>query len=152
MLAPLVLVAVATTQVIVASTTNLTPWRGGGFGMFSTLDGQSERFLRITATMADGTSIPVQTVDLFAPSSPLLDEALAARANPSQRHLNALAAGIAAHLAIEGELAIVPDIASSDAKPRADVADVHLSVWRIIYGREDGRVSPQMVAEWTMLQ
>jgi hypothetical protein len=44
----LVLVAVA--QIILARTASLTPWKGGGFGMFSTNDHAGHRMLRITVT------------------------------------------------------------------------------------------------------
>jgi hypothetical protein len=35
-------------QIYLAKTTNLTPWKGGGFGMFSTTDGAANRSLRVT--------------------------------------------------------------------------------------------------------
>ena len=38
MLAPALLVAVASTQIALSRTFDLTAWKGGGFGMFSTLD------------------------------------------------------------------------------------------------------------------
>ena len=38
------LMAVATVQVILATAAGLTPWKGGGFGMFSTTD-DGGRFL-----------------------------------------------------------------------------------------------------------
>lgn len=37
-LPPTLLVVVALCQVVLARTSALTPWKGGGFGMFSTLD------------------------------------------------------------------------------------------------------------------
>lgn len=45
--APLLLCAVACVQIYVALTKTLSPWKGGGFGMFSTVDSPDARFLRI---------------------------------------------------------------------------------------------------------
>ncbi len=49
----LLLVAVAAQQVWLASTDALTPWCGGAFGMFSTLDSRGARVLRAVA-LGDG--------------------------------------------------------------------------------------------------
>lgn len=42
-----VLVVVAMTQMLLARTTALSPWKGGGFGMFSTTDGIASRYVRV---------------------------------------------------------------------------------------------------------
>src|SRR5262245_55806147 len=57
--APLVLVIVAIQQLYLAHTEHLTPWKGGGFGMFSTVDSRAARFLRIYVSTADG-EVPVE--------------------------------------------------------------------------------------------
>jgi hypothetical protein len=44
------LVAIAVTQMRLTAATPLTPWKGGGFGMFSTNDHAGHRALRITVT------------------------------------------------------------------------------------------------------
>ena len=44
---PLILVAVALVQIVLAKTSGLTAWKGGGFGMFSTLDNVPFRYIRI---------------------------------------------------------------------------------------------------------
>ena len=47
-LAPIVLlIAVAILQVILAKTGELSPWKGGGFGMFATTDGAAFRRIRV---------------------------------------------------------------------------------------------------------
>ena len=43
----LLLVAVATTQLWLAARSDLSPWSGGGFGMFSTLDHATRRHLHV---------------------------------------------------------------------------------------------------------
>lgn len=45
--APVLLCAVACLQIFLAMTKSLSPWKGGGFGMFSTVDSPDARFLRI---------------------------------------------------------------------------------------------------------
>lgn len=46
--APFVLTTIAVTQLMVSyPRATLSAWKGGGFGMFSTLDSQDDRFLRI---------------------------------------------------------------------------------------------------------
>jgi hypothetical protein len=46
------LVVTALCQVILASTVDLSPWLGGGFGMFSTTDDGVNRHLRVVTTRA----------------------------------------------------------------------------------------------------
>jgi hypothetical protein len=44
---PILLCAIACLQIFLALTKSLSPWKGGGFGMFSTVDSPDARFLRI---------------------------------------------------------------------------------------------------------
>jgi len=44
---PILLCAIACLQIFLAMTKSLSPWKGGGFGMFSTVDSPDARFLRI---------------------------------------------------------------------------------------------------------
>ena len=44
------LLGVAVWQLVLAFTANLSPWSGGGFGMFSTTDSPSHRHLRVVGT------------------------------------------------------------------------------------------------------
>jgi hypothetical protein len=43
----LLLAAVAVTQIVLAHTTDLSPWKGGGFGMFATNDHGAFRIVRV---------------------------------------------------------------------------------------------------------
>lgn len=45
---PLLLCAVAIVQIALANTLGLTPWKGGGFGMFSTLNHSGYRGVDVT--------------------------------------------------------------------------------------------------------
>ncbi|MBP0001466.1 MAG: hypothetical protein J7641_21165 [Cyanobacteria bacterium SID2] len=58
-LTPLLLVTIAIVQIYLASTANLSPWKGGGFGMFSTIDAPSMRVL-----LAEGVDTENQLVRL----------------------------------------------------------------------------------------
>jgi len=45
LVAPALLVLVASLQIVLATLADLSPWLGGGFGMFATIDSRSERHL-----------------------------------------------------------------------------------------------------------
>ncbi len=49
----LMLVTVACVQVALAKTAGLTPWKGGGFGMFSTTDDGGRRYVRVFVSARD---------------------------------------------------------------------------------------------------
>jgi hypothetical protein len=46
----ILLIVVACVQIYLARNADLTPWKGGGFGMFSTTDGNANRYLRVYVT------------------------------------------------------------------------------------------------------
>ena len=48
-----ILLIVAAVQIYLARTADLTPWKGGGFGMFSTTDSVANRFLRVYGSGPD---------------------------------------------------------------------------------------------------
>ncbi len=54
LLAPILLAIVAMLQMTLSATADLSAWKGGGFGMFSTVDSPEARFLRITLITHDG--------------------------------------------------------------------------------------------------
>ena len=47
------LLAVAAVQVTLARTAGLSPWKGGGFGMFSTTDDAGRRRVRVFVSAAE---------------------------------------------------------------------------------------------------
>ena len=106
-IAPAVLVVVATLQVVMARTAGLTPWKGGGFGMFSTLDHGAYRGIDILIEAPDRSES--QRVP------PSLEE-LAARAAscPSEWLLRELAEGVVAR----------------ERRYERPVTTVALTVWR----------------------
>ncbi len=87
-LPPALLVTVALHQLVLAFSKDLTPWCGGGFGMFSTTDGRFARHVHVY-----GLS-PGLRVELEIPVG--LDErAWAAAALPEDARLRALARDLA---------------------------------------------------------
>jgi len=87
-LPPALLVAVALNQHVLAFRADLTPWCGGGFGMFSTNDSRFARHLHAWALS------PGMRVELEIPSE-LREQALGVAALPSDSRLRALARDLA---------------------------------------------------------
>lgn len=85
---PAVLLVVALGQMILARVADLSPWKGAGFGMFSTVDSVDARFVRVTGRRGD------EAVPLALPL-PLADEAAPIRTLPSRSRLEALAERVA---------------------------------------------------------
>jgi hypothetical protein len=87
-LAPLCMVLVAGLHLVRVWTCRQTPWKGGGFGMFSTVDDESARFLRCYLVTDDG--------DLPLRVPPAASKAVAElRAAPTQARLDDLARRLA---------------------------------------------------------
>lgn len=92
----LILLAVATVQISLAKGGLLSPWKGGGFGMFASLDGGSNRNLKVLAS-AEG-----RTRQLEIPASLEL-EARKAELHPTDRRLDALAKRLGRHESAHGQ-------------------------------------------------
>jgi len=87
-LPPALLVAVALHQLWLAHTEQLTPWCGGGFGMFSTTDGRFARHVHVVARSSGLRS------ELAIPAA-LAESGRAAAALPEEERLRALALALA---------------------------------------------------------
>lgn len=74
--APALLIVVALTQLVLTQTTDLTPWKGGGFGMFTVVDSMYGRIWSVEVEDSQGESMKV----LARPPGPL-----AAHLNPRQQ-------------------------------------------------------------------
>lgn len=90
-LALYLLLAVAAVQIPMAKLWILTPWRGGGFGMFSTLDSSSYRPVRVYAVGDDWERRLKLPEDLSGP-------VYAAACLPTDGHLQDLAHRVAGRL------------------------------------------------------
>jgi hypothetical protein len=116
------LTAVAVVQIVLASTLHLSPWKGGGFGMFATLDHGAFRGVDVVVDAPDRS----EQVEI-APS--LQSEAARAVALPVDRLLRDLASGIA----------------ERERRQNRPVTRVTLSVWRAEFDRTTLRGSEQPI-------
>jgi len=85
---PALLAVVACVQIGLARSSPLTPWKGGGFGMFATTDGASNRWTDLLVTG------PERSQELEVPAS-LAEAAAACEAFPAERCLAAFARRVA---------------------------------------------------------
>ena len=104
------LLAVAGGQLVLAKTAGLSPWKGGGFGMFSTTDDAGRRHVRVFVTA------PERSEELAIPPS-LEDLARRAVTLPTDAALSRLARGV---------------VAREDRYERP-VDTVRIETWRIEY-------------------
>lgn len=100
-LAPTILLcAIAARQFWLATTGTLSPWKGGGFGMFATNDSPGNRFVRMTGLTSEGervrVSIGTATLGLRADLMGRL------RSYPSEHDLRSLAEALAGATFVEG--------------------------------------------------
>jgi hypothetical protein len=111
----LLLVAVALVQIAAAKTGTLSPWLGGGFGMFATTDAWARRHVHAWA-LRPGLREELEIVEELAP----LERRV--RALPSERNLRALAKGLAEILRETGDPDAGPleAIAITVVRPRFD--------------------------------
>jgi len=112
-LPPLLLIVVASAQVTLTRVVDLSPWKGGGFGMFSTTDGTAFRYVRVFV------SAPGRSEELDVPPS---IEIAADRAAlyPSSGFLTSVAERVAAR----------------EARHARPVDDVRVEVWRVDFDRD----------------
>jgi hypothetical protein len=126
LLPALILVSVAASQIALARAAGLSPWKGGGFGMFSTTDDATRRSVRIYVG-ASGRSEEVE----IAPSQE--DAAARAAVLPTDGELTRLA-----RLVVERE--------RRNGRP---VDTVRLQCWRITYARDTLEATSEMMREVT---
>lgn len=119
----LLLVVTAAAQMTAARVATLSPWKGGGFGMFSTLDAPGFRDVRIRVEAA-GRS------EMVAVSPSLEDAVMRAAAWPTAVRLRRVGAAVIARERRQGR----------------DVTRVHVEVRRRIVS-DDGVVSSERLGE-----
>jgi hypothetical protein len=116
-----ILLIVAATQMTLARTELLSPWKGGGFGMFASIDGLPFRHVRVFV------DAPNRSEEIALPAS--LESAAAKAATwPHARALESLARAV---------------IAREESR-RRPVDSVHVEVWR-------ADISRSLESTWTKL-
>jgi hypothetical protein len=119
------LVVVACAQVTLATTAGLTPWKGGGFGMFSTTDGGDRRYVRVFV-------IGVERSEEIAISPSLQDAARRAALLPRDAELSRLARRV-----VERE-----------RRHRRPVDLVRIETWRIEYAPDSLAATTRLTREF----
>ncbi len=151
---PVLLASVALTQMVVASSTELTPWRGAGFGMFSTMDGHDLRGVRIEVVTEDGDTLPFNPRRLRG--TPRLGEPFVqARAWPTPTRLERLGEAIIDEpLVLDENDVVIPAEQLVDVDPQLaeplSPAEVHVEVHRLWLDRDAEAVVPEVIAERTV--
>ena len=130
-LAPVCLLLVAGLHFIRVWTAHQTPWKGGGFGMFSTVDAETARFLRCYLVTDTGrVPLPVppplekQIAELkAAPSAPGLMQLAQRLAKHEWRWRDERQLREAAEVARTGEFAITAALLRSSVSSLPTIAD-----------------------------
>jgi hypothetical protein len=120
------LIVVACVQIYLARNADLTPWKGGGFGMFSTTDGNANRYLRVYVTA------PQRSEEILIKPS-LEDLATRAEMYPQNSQLEKLAK------------AILQD----QQKKHLPAQSVRIEVWRIEYDQPKLKPTTKVIHEYT---
>jgi hypothetical protein len=121
------LLAVAVTQIVLVKVADLSPWKGGGFGMFATTDGTAFRYVRLFVD-APGRSEEMNVTES------LEMEAVRAQLFPSQRFMTRLGEAVGARELRHGR----------------DVATVRVEVWRIEFSDQPLRASERRLRSLTI--
>jgi hypothetical protein len=116
------LLAVASGQMFLARTADLSPWKGGGFGMFASVDGLPFRWVRLYV------SAPERSEEIVVPAS-LDDQAQRTATWPHRRALEGLARAVIAR----------------EQRRRHPVDSVRVEVWR-------ADVSPSLDVSETLMR
>jgi hypothetical protein len=121
-----VLIVVALTQMVLARTADLSPWKGGGFGMFASVDGVPFRWVRLYV------SAPERSEEIVVPPS-IDDQAHRVVTWPHRRAIEGLARAVIAR----------------EQRQQRPVDSVRVEIWRAEVSRALD-VSERLVREITV--
>jgi hypothetical protein len=121
------LVSVALVQIVLARSAGLSPWKGGGFGMFASTDGTAARYVRLYVRA------PERSEEVVVRPS-FEGEAARARLFPSTFYLTRLARAVAAR----------------ERRYQREVETVTVQVWRVVYEGHPLRAHERMIRELTV--
>ena len=119
------LLAIACGQVMLVRTSDLSPWKGGGFGMFSTTDDGGRRQVRVFVSAAERS-------EEIAISPSLEDAARRAAILPRDAQLTQLARRV-----VERE-----------GRYRRPVETVRIETWRIEYAPDTLAATPRLIRDF----
>ena len=121
------LLVIALTQVVLVRVADLSPWKGGGFGMFATNDGSGFRYVRLFV------DAPERSEELTVAES-LEFAAVRAQLFPSNRFLTRLGEAVGARELRQGR----------------DAATVRVEVWKIEFSDQPLRATERRVRSITV--
>ena len=132
---PILLVVVAGRQVILVHTVGLSPWHGGGFGMFASIDRDERRQLRLHTTDCRGE----QTLQILTPET--LPETALEINEKAWRHLmtvpkTPLLRSFGSQL-LDSTNAFVPSFTGSFS---GCLQSVKIQVWRLHYSQASDQI------------
>jgi len=119
------LLAVAALQLTLARTAGLSPWKGGGFGMFSTTDDAGRRRVRVFVSAVE------RSEEMAIPPS-LADLASRAAVLPTDAALSRLARGVVAR----------------ETRYHRPVETVRIETWRVEYAPRTLAASTRRTSEF----
>jgi len=159
---PVLLVLLAVTQIAQASTRDLTPWKGGGFGMFASTDGLNYRAVQARFLTTD-EPITIAVHD-FGDEERAAWRFTHARAMPDERRVARLVERIErAQWTVDRRVAqfdswlpdalVGPVVTSgrSHNEQVITVTGVQIEVWGTFYTRGDDQLEPRMLASHTFM-
>lgn len=132
---PLLLSAVALRQILMVNTAALSPWHGGGFGMFASIDRDERRIVSINAVDCQDN---VLAVDLATPANLLSESDLThLRTVPAETLLQRTAQQILASRLQQSEqdTAVYYALQPSETAPASCLQQVQIQVWRVHHQR-----------------
>lgn len=124
----IVLSLIACNQIRLAYTLQVSPWKGGGFGMFASTDGGINRHIRAFVTSKE------RYEEVRFPRA-LSDQYLRAKTLPSDKMLLRLSDELGAH----GEFQDM------------SIREIRLEVWRVVFDQQSMLPVKEKLAELTVL-
>ncbi len=139
---PLLLAVIASIHLYVGHTAPLSPWVGGGFGMFASVDRREFRTVRASADVG-GTrvALDVKGWALAAKSNGALYDRVVAL--PTRDALDRLEDELLEQ-PWNAEGGVFDDV--DDERPAPEASDVEIDVWRVDYDKDQSLARPVRVA------
>ena len=145
----LVLSVMALNQARLHASDQLSSWRGGGFGMFATVDRDLTRQVKATVTLNTGEVVKVQWSSVskyFAANAGRADALSDATALPSQHNLENIASLLSAvrWTVSNGQASAV----QGNSGTTFSAANFHVTVYGATYDKTTNVVTPVLLSEW----
>lgn len=151
LIAPAILVGVALLQLYLTHSHDLSPWKGGGFGMFASVDRVEHRTVRAAFQGSQAKPINVHAfATLSFPDRVLVDRALSMPTAPALQRLAERIDELSWSETPTGVL--VPSSADDPPQPLPATAypEIVLSVWRVQYDAAENVATPVRLRELTL--